>query len=63
MSLHLMLSLHFKIQYFWCEHLSVPDFRVSTAILNPVEVFRRLCKLSFRAVRDQVLSHAIFLNR
>ena len=60
MSLNLKLSLHFKIQYFWCAQmiiLSIPDFEVNTAILNPVDVFRRWCKLSFRPMRDQVKSH------
>ena len=59
MSLNLKLSLHFKIQYFWCAQmiiLSIPDFEVNTAILNPVDVFRRWCKLSFRPMRDQVKS-------
>ena len=65
MSLHLKLSLHFKIEYFWCAQmiiLSITDFGVSTTILNPVDVFRRWCKFSFRPMRDQV-KHAIFLNR
>ena len=42
--------------------LSIPVFEVSTGILNPVDVFRRWCKLSFRAMRDR-LNDAIFLNR
>ena len=60
MSLHFKLSLHFKIQYFWCTQmiiLSIPNFGVSTAILNPQDVFRRWCKLRFRPMRDQVKSH------
>ena len=58
-SLHLKLSLHFKIQYFWCAQmiiLSISDLGVSTAILNPVDVFRRWYKLSFWPMRDQVKS-------
>ena len=64
-SLHLKLSLHFRIQYFWCAQmiiLSIPDFRFSATILNPVDVFRRWCKLSLRPMRDQVKSRH-FLNR
>ena len=56
---HLKLSLHFKIQYFWYAQmmiLSIPDLGGSTAILNPVNDFRRWCKLSFRPVPDQVKS-------
>ena len=59
MSSHLKLSLHFKIQYFWCAQmiiLSISDLGVSTAILNPVDVFRRWYKLSFWPMRDQVKS-------
>ena len=59
MSSHLKLSLHFKIQYFWCAQmiiLSISDLGVSTAILNPVNVFRRWYKLSFWPMRDQVKS-------
>ena len=40
MSLHLKLSLQFKIQYFWCTQitiLSISDFGVCTVILNPVD--------------------------
>ena len=33
------------------------DFGVSTAILIPVDVFCRWCKLSFRPMRGQVKSH------
>ena len=36
--------------------LSMPDFGVSTAILNPLDIFRRWCKLNFRPMRDQVKS-------
>ena len=36
--------------------LSIPDFGGSTAILDPLDVFRRWCKLSFRPMRDQVKS-------
>ena len=53
------LSLHFKIQYLWCTQiiiLSIPDFEVSNAILNPVDVSRRRFKLSFRPMREQVKS-------
>ena len=59
MSLLLKLSLHFKIQYFRCAQmiiLSISDFGVSTAILNPMDVFRRWCKLSFRPMGGQVKS-------
>ena len=59
MSLHLKLSLHFKIQYFCCAQmiiLSIPNFVVSTVILNTVDVFRRWYKLSFRPMQDQVKS-------
>ena len=53
------MSLYFKIQYFRCVQmiiLSMPDFGVATAILYPVDVFHRRCKLNFRLVRDQVKS-------
>ena len=36
--------------------LSISDFGVSTAMLNPADIFRRWCKLSFRPMRDQVKS-------
>ena len=42
--------------------LSIPDFEVNTDILNPVDVFRKWYKLSFRSKRDR-LNHAIFLSR
>ena len=48
--LHLKLSLQFKII------LSISDFGVSTAILDPLDVFRRWCKLNFSPMRDQVKS-------
>ena len=51
---HLKLSLHFKIQYFWCAQiiiLPISDIGLSTVILNPVDVFHRWCKLSFRPAR------------
>ena len=35
----------------------IPDFGVSTAILNPVETFRRWCKLNFGLLRGHVKSH------
>ena len=44
------------------DFLSIINFGVSTAILNPVDVYRRWCKLSFTRMRDQV-KHVIFLNR
>ena len=59
MSLHLKLSLYFKIQYFWWAQMIIllmPDFGVTTAILNPADVFRRWCKVNFRPMRDQVNS-------
>ena len=65
-SLHLKLGLHFKIQYFWCAQmiiLSIPDFGVSTAILNPVDIFHRWCKLSLRPMRDQVKSRHFSLQK
>ena len=53
----LKVEFTLKIQYFLCAQmiiLSISDFGASTAILNPVHVFRRWCKLSFRPMRDQV---------
>ena len=66
MNLHFKLSLHFKFQYFWCTQmiiLSIPDFGVSTAILNPVDIFHRWCKLSLRPMRDQVKSRHFSLQK
>ena len=34
----------------------IPDFGVSTAILNPVDVFRRWCKMRFGLLRGHVKS-------
>ena len=59
MSLHLKLSLHYKTQHFWYAQmiiLSISDFGVITVILNPVDVSRRRCKLSFRPMWDEVKS-------
>ena len=55
----LKVEFAFKIQYFWWVQmiiLSIPDFWVTTAILNPVDVYRRSCKLSFRPMQNQVKS-------
>ena len=37
----------------------IPDFGVSMAILNPVDIFRRLCKLNFGLLQGHVNSHHI----
>ena len=39
--------------------IPIPDFRVSMAILNPVEISCRWCKLNFRAIQGQVKSRQI----
>ena len=39
---------------------TIPDFGVSTAILNPAEIFRRWCKLNFGLLRGHV-EHVISL--
>ena len=42
---------------FWHVFLSLkPDFEVSTANLNPVDIFRRWCKLNFGLLRGHVKS-------
>ena len=35
---------------------SIPDFGVSSAILNTIDIFRMWCKLNFRPLRGQVKS-------
>ena len=40
---------------------SEPDFGVSMAILNPVDIFRRWCRLNFGLLRA-MLNHAISLQ-
>ena len=41
----------------------IPDFGVSTAILDPVDIFRKWCKLSFGLFRDHVKSrHLIAIS-
>ena len=39
--------------------LTIPDFGVSAAILNPVDIFRRWCKLNFGLLRGHVKSRHI----
>ena len=56
MSLHLKLSLHFKISNFDVRRCLNPTSD-DTAILNPVNIFRTWCKLNFRAMQGQFKSH------
>ena len=44
----------------------IPDFGVTTTILNPVDIFRRWCKLKFGLLRGHVKSRhvtAVLLKR
>ena len=36
--------------------IAIPDFGVSTVILNPAEIFRRWCKLNIGLLRGHVKS-------
>ena len=38
------------------KYLIIPDFGASTAILNPVEIFRKWCQLNFELLRGHVKS-------
>ena len=65
MSIHLKLKLYFKIQYFWCAQmiiLSISDFGVSIAILNPVDISPGGASWALDLCETR-LNHAIFLNR
>ena len=62
--LQFKLSLHFKIQYLWCAQmiiLSIPDFEVGTAILNPWMFPAGGASWALDLCESR-LSHAIFLN-
>ena len=54
----MLLKINLDLIYLFLRssHLFVPDFGVSTTILNRKDIFRRWCKLNFGTLRDQVKS-------